>query len=123
MISSLPNFTQLFPSDIRSGFATGTLEASVGKKVVVRQAGKVPSRLDPGKYLMIVKDRSKTAGFRITGPGVAASTGAKKTGTARFTITLQAGRYVYTSVGGGKTSKGLSRSAERLRSPPTTGRG
>src|SRR4029077_7965524 len=82
VIASLPNFTQLFPSDIRSGFATGLLEASVGKKVVLRQAGKAPSRLDPGKYLLIIKDTSKTAGFRITGPGVAASTGAKKTGTA-----------------------------------------
>ena len=106
MIASLPNFTQLFPSDIRSGFAAGLLEASVGKKVVLRQAGKVPSRLDPGKYLLIVKDTSKTAGFRITGPGVSASTGTGKTGTARITITLQPGRYVYTSVGGGKISRG-----------------
>jgi NitT/TauT family transport system substrate-binding protein len=106
VIASLPNFTQLFPSDIRSGFATGLLEASVGKKVVLKQAGKVPSRLDPGKYLLIVKDTSKTAGFRLTGPGVAASTGVRKTGIARVTITLQAGRYVYTSVGGGKTSRG-----------------
>ena len=106
VIASLPNFTQLFPSDIRSGFATGLLEASVGKKVVLRQAGKAPSRLDPGTYLLIVKDTSKTAGFRIAGPGVAASTGTRKTGTARITITLQPGRYVYTSVGGGKISRG-----------------
>ena len=71
MISSLPNFTQLFPSDVRSGFATGTLEAIVGpgKTIVVRQPGGIAKRLDPGKYLIIVNDRSKTLNFHLKGPG------------------------------------------------------
>jgi NitT/TauT family transport system substrate-binding protein len=106
VISSLPNFTQLFPSDIRSGFATGLLEASVAKKVVVKNAGRVATRLEPGKYLLIVKDSSKTAGFRIKGPGVSKSTPVGRTGTFRWTITVQPGRYAYSSLGKGAASRG-----------------
>ena len=39
VIPALPNVAQLFPSDIRTGFATGTLEASIRKGVAVRFAG------------------------------------------------------------------------------------
>jgi NitT/TauT family transport system substrate-binding protein len=106
VISSLPNFTQLFPSDIRSGFATGLLEVKVGKTVRVTQAGKAARRLDPGHYLLIVTDRSPTLGFRITGPGVSKTTGVKAKGTFRFTLTLAAGTYRYTSLGRGKKSRG-----------------
>jgi NitT/TauT family transport system substrate-binding protein len=106
VISSLPNFTQLFPSDIRSGFATGLLEAGVGKSVSLKEGGKKPVRLDPGTYLLIVKDTSKIAGFQLKGPGVNSSTGVAKTGTFRFTITIRPGRYAYTSLGKGKKSRG-----------------
>ena len=106
VIPGLPNFAQLFPSDIRTGFATGQLEASIRKGVAVRFAGKPVERLDPGKYQLIVTDASKTAGFRITGPGVDKSTGIAKTGTVVFNITLSHGSYVFTSVGKGRISKG-----------------
>src|SRR4029079_7022417 len=86
VITSLPNFTQLFPSDIRTGFASGLLEASVGKVATIKQAGKLAARLDPGSYILIVKDTSRTAGFKVTGGGLTKATGIKAKGTFRFTV-------------------------------------
>jgi NitT/TauT family transport system substrate-binding protein len=101
VIASLPNFTQLFPSDIRTGFATGTLEAKVTKigKISLIQGGKAAKNLDPGSYLVIVKDQSKQHGFRIDGPGVHKATSAKKTGTFRWRIKLQTGLYTFSNTG------------------------
>jgi NitT/TauT family transport system substrate-binding protein len=96
VITSLPNFTQLFPSAIRSGTATGLLEGSIGGgAIALKSAGATAKRLDPGKYLMIIKDNSKTDGFKLSGPGVAKSTGVGRTGTTRWTVTLAPGRYTY----------------------------
>jgi NitT/TauT family transport system substrate-binding protein len=109
VISSLPNFTQLFPSDVRSGFAIGLLEASVGPaktSIVVKQAGGKAKRVDPGKYLLIVKDKSKVLNFHLTGPGVNKATSVKKIGTTRWTITLNVGTYTYKSDAGGKKTRG-----------------
>jgi NitT/TauT family transport system substrate-binding protein len=106
VISTLPNFTQLFPSDIRTGFATGTLEASVGKKVSVKQGGKAAGRLDPGSYLIIVKDASTTAGFQLKGPSFLRTTPVKRKGTFRFKVTLKPGKYTYSAVGKGAKGKG-----------------
>ena len=102
VISSLPNFTQLFPSAVRSGLAVGTLEAFIGpgKRIVVRQPGGVAKRIDPGKYLIIVKDTSKTFNFHLKGPGVDKSTSVKKTGTVRWTVTLAPGTYTFRSDAG-----------------------
>ena len=102
VITSLPNFTQLFPSDIRTGFASGLLEASVGKTATIKQAGKVAARLDPGSYILIVKDTSSTAGFKVTGGGLTRSTGIKAKGTFRFTVNLASGKYRWTATGKAK---------------------
>src|SRR2546430_4616466 len=60
VITSLPNFTQLFPSAIRSGTAQGLLEGSVdSRSITLKSAGATAKRLDPGKYIVIVKDQSK----------------------------------------------------------------
>jgi hypothetical protein len=99
VISTLPNFTQLFPSDIRSGFATGTLEAAVGARVTMKQAGKTARRLDPGSYLIIVKDASTKAGFRLRGPGIVRGTSVRGVGTTRFKVSLKSGKYVYSALG------------------------
>jgi NitT/TauT family transport system substrate-binding protein len=103
VINSLPNFTQLFPSAIRSGTATGLLEATVGPKkaITVKQAGAKAKLLDPGKYLIIVRDRSKSLNFHLVGPGLNKSTGVAKTGTTRWTVTLAPGKYAYRSDKGG----------------------
>jgi NitT/TauT family transport system substrate-binding protein len=98
VIQSLPNFTQLFPSAIRSGTAQGLLEGAVSAKTLtLSSAGAKPKRLDPGRYLVIVKDTSNKASFTLKGPGVNKSTGVAKTGTVRWTVTLSAGRYTYAS--------------------------
>jgi NitT/TauT family transport system substrate-binding protein len=109
VISSLPNFTQLFPSAIRSGFATGTLEATVtSKAIVVKQPGGVAKQLDPGKYLIIVKDISTTTNFHLTGPGLNKSTSVAKKGTARWAVTLKPGTYTF------KSDKGKVRGSFRV---------
>jgi NitT/TauT family transport system substrate-binding protein len=99
VINSLPNFTQLFPSAVRSGLATGTLEGFVGpgSRITVRQPGGVAKRVDPGKYLIIVTDKSKSLNFHLKGPGVNKQTSVRKTGTVRWSVTLSAGTYTFKS--------------------------
>jgi NitT/TauT family transport system substrate-binding protein len=96
VITSLPNFTQLFPSAVRSGFATGLLEGTVSAKYInMRSAGQKARRLDPGKYLIIIKDTSKRDNFHIKGPGLNKSTGVGQKGTVRWTVTLSRGTYTF----------------------------
>jgi NitT/TauT family transport system substrate-binding protein len=100
VISTLPNFTQLAPSDVRSGIAAGTLEAKVGpgRSISVKQGGRAAKRVDPGKYLIIVRDASKALNFHLVGPGLNKKTPvAGKNGTYRWTVTLKAGRYTFRS--------------------------
>jgi len=105
VITSLPNFTQLFPSAIRSGTAEGLLEGSVdARTITLRSAGATAKRLDPGKYLVIIKDKSKKVSFTLKGPGVDKSTGVAQTGTVRWTVTLAPGRYTYSSSAGKRGS-------------------
>ena len=48
VIGSLPNFTQLFPSNIRNGTAVGLLEGSVAAgSVTLQQSGKKPRATRP----------------------------------------------------------------------------
>jgi hypothetical protein len=98
VITSLPNFTQLFPSAVRSGTATGLLEGSVSSSAItMKSAGAKAKVLDPGKYLVIVKDNSKKDDFVLKGPSITKSSGVAKTGTVRWTVTLAPGRYTYSS--------------------------
>jgi hypothetical protein len=53
--------------------------------------------LKAGKATLTVRDRSKTDGFRLAGPGVTRTTGAKFTGTVTWKVTLAAGKYSYGS--------------------------
>jgi len=103
VISTLPNFTQLFPSDVRSGTATGLLEGTVGPtaRIVMRSAGTNAVRLDPGKYVVVVKDLSKKLNFHLVGPGVNKKTGTGQTGTVRWSVSLRGGKYSYSSDTGG----------------------
>jgi NitT/TauT family transport system substrate-binding protein len=103
VISTLPNFTQLFPSDVRNGTATGLLEGTVGPtaRIVMRSAGTNAVRLDPGKYVVVVKDLSKKLNFHLVGPGVNKKTGTGQTGTVRWSISLRPGKYAFSSDTGG----------------------
>jgi NitT/TauT family transport system substrate-binding protein len=102
VISTLPNMTQLAPSSIRSGTATGTIEVTVGpgSTIAVKQAGAAIKRLDPGRYLIIVKDQSSSLNFHLVGPGLDKKTGVGATGTSRWSVTLKPGSYRYSSDAG-----------------------
>jgi hypothetical protein len=51
-----------------------------------------------GKYVFVVRDRSKKDGFGLFGKGVSKKTGVKFRGTVSWKLTLTAGRYSYGSV-------------------------
>jgi plastocyanin len=53
--------------------------------------------LAAGKFAITVNDRSATDGFRLAGPGLTKSTGAKFKGTVKWSVTLKAGRYTFGS--------------------------
>jgi NitT/TauT family transport system substrate-binding protein len=105
VITSLPNFTQLFPSEIRSGTAVGTIEATVsGKALKLTSQGVAAKTLDPGKYRVIVKDTSNKVSFSLKGPGVDKTTGKAQTGTVIWNVTLAPGRYTYATSSGKRGS-------------------
>ncbi len=55
--------------------------------------------LPEGEYTFVVSDRSKTASFRLRGPGVNKSTPLKGIGRSTWTLSLQTGRYTYSGTG------------------------
>jgi hypothetical protein len=62
--------------------------------------------LAAGTYAISVRDRSRSAGFRLTGPGVNRRTGKTFTGSVTWKATLQKGTYRY-GVDGAKTLRTL----------------
>jgi hypothetical protein len=64
-----------------------------------------------GKATITVRDRSKSDGFRLSGPGVNKTTGAAFTGTVTWRVTLTAGRYSFGSARFAKSRKALIVSA------------
>jgi plastocyanin len=101
-------------SQMKGNFTVGTFTAPPPKPTQAAQklAGAIGPgasfRLSPlggvstGKAVITVNDRSAKDGFRLVGPGVAKSTGAKFRGTVKWTVTLKAGTYSY---GGSKARK------------------
>jgi hypothetical protein len=52
-------------------------------------------RVAPGRYVVTVRDRSRSRAFRLVGPGVNRRTGRAFTGTASWSLRLRAGTYRY----------------------------
>jgi copper binding plastocyanin/azurin family protein len=80
--------------------ATTRLNATVsaaGKVTLVDADDATAHSAPAGKFVVVVHDRSKTAGFRITGAGIKKSTGAAFRGSATWRVTLKAGRLTYGS--------------------------
>jgi NitT/TauT family transport system substrate-binding protein len=103
VISKLPNLTQLVPLNITGG---KTLQGIVNKKTVkLLLDGKGVKLLPEGEYTFVVSDQSKTAAFRLRGPGVNRITPLKGTGRSTWTLALRAGKYTYSSVGKPKLKK------------------
>lgn len=82
-----------------SGFGgtanTTKLAATVRPCGVLRSDGST-QQIRHGRFIVVVRDTSKTRYFTLRGPGVAKSTGAKYVGTLRWTVRLQRGAYRYT---------------------------
>jgi plastocyanin len=71
-----------------------TLKASVTAGGTVRIAA---SSVPPGRYRIVVSDRSKTANFHLSGRGVNARTGMRYRGSATLRVRLSKGTYRYGS--------------------------
>ena len=67
-----------------------------------------PAALAAGAVVVTVKDRSTTDGFRLAGPGVSKSTGAKFRGTVTWKLTLKAGTYRFGSLKNAKRSRAFT---------------
>lgn len=68
----------------------------------ISASGKVSLRptagLSAGRFKLTIADRSRTDGFRLSGPGFSKSTGAAFTGKVTWTLALAAGTYTFSSV-------------------------
>ncbi len=96
VISSLPNMTLLVPSTVTGG---KVLQGTVGNVfITLRLDGKAVTTLPHGKYTIVVTDNSASNGFRLAGPGVTKATSVKGKGRSTWTVTLQKGKYLYSSI-------------------------
>lgn len=93
------------PAQMKGSFTVGTvstppppatrLTASFGPGSTFTLAPR--TGVAAGKATITVRDRSKTDGFHVAGPGVTKATGAAFTGTVTWKVTLAAGRYSFGS--------------------------
>lgn len=72
----------------------GSLTAG-GRGSLQTPTGSPVRELAAGSYLLTVRDRSKTAGFRFSGPGVRKATGKTFTGAVAWRLELRPGTYRY----------------------------
>jgi hypothetical protein len=79
-----------------------TLKASVTAGGTVRIA---VSSVPRGRYRIVVSDRSRTANFHLSGPGVNARTGMRYRGSATLRVRLSKGTYRYGSDRAGLTKR------------------
>jgi hypothetical protein len=104
------------------GRAVSTLTGTVGPAhtIALRTAGGALVRnLQPGKYRIVVRDRSSIHNFHLFGGGVNKSTGVAFKGTATWTVTLRNGTaYSYRCDPHRSTLRGTFR-AGRAASPPS----
>jgi hypothetical protein len=83
--------------------ALPTLLASVGRgptTTLKTSGGRPVTRVSEGTYLIVVRDRSRTSGFRLAGTGptqVRQSTGVRFVGKVKWRVALVSGVYRYGS--------------------------
>lgn len=81
-----------------AGAALPKLVGTVGPgfTITLTKGGTKVKTLKPGKYTLVVKDKSKIHDFHLSGPGVnKVFTSVTFVGTKTFTIRLKAGKYKY----------------------------
>jgi NitT/TauT family transport system substrate-binding protein len=97
VIQSLPNLAALVPRSVTGG---KTLQGTVrNRSLSLLVDGRPVRTLPEGEYTFVVSDRSRTAGFRLRGPGVRRETTVRFIGRATWTLSLRPGRYTYVSPG------------------------
>lgn len=73
---------------------TGTV--GPGFTITLKKGTTRVTRLKPGMYRIVVRDRSRDHNFRLRGPGsVNKATGVAFVGTRTWTVRLRVGRYRY----------------------------
>jgi hypothetical protein len=85
----------VFPAPVAAPNPTPPRTIRAG--VTAGGAAYAPRSLRPGRYRMVVTDRSTRLNFRLVGPGVRRATGIAFTGTARWNVRLGRGSYRYGS--------------------------
>ena len=97
VITKLPNLNQLVPRSVTGG---KTLQGTITRRTIrLLLDGKPVKTLPEGEYTFVVSDRSKTASYRLRGPGVNKRTPLKGVGRYTWTLSLKPGRYTYSSIG------------------------
>ena len=67
-----------------------------GFTITLKRNGVKVRTLKPGRYTLVVADKSSAHNFRLKGPGLnRAVTSVGFTGTKRVTVTLRVGKYTY----------------------------
>ena len=94
---SSSNSTTSSSSTTTSAAGGMTLDGTVGPgfTIALMQNGQSVSTLKPGKYTIIVDDKSDIHNFHLTGPGVDKATDVGGTGKQTWTVDLESGSYHY----------------------------
>lgn len=76
---------------------TNKLVATVGPgfTISLTRGGRKVTRLKPGTYTIVVRDRARIHNFHLRGPGVNKKTGVAFVGTVRWRVKLARGLYRY----------------------------
>jgi plastocyanin len=105
--ATLPTTTTTAPSPPPAAATALTAGISASGRVDLRPTG----GLSAGRFKLTITDRSRTDGFRLSGPGFSKSTGAAFTGKVTWTLALKAGTYTFSSVRHPKAKHALRISA------------
>lgn len=71
------------------------LNATVGPRfdITLKRNGAKVTKIAPGKYTLVVADKSSIHNFHLVGPGVRIDSGIGRTGTKTYTVALRKGTY------------------------------
>ncbi len=74
-----------------------TLDGTVGPEATIELTydGQPVTELPAGSYTIAVDDQATSHNFHLAGPGVEETTAVAETGTATWTVELQAGEYTF----------------------------
>jgi plastocyanin len=82
---------------VTASAAPGKLSAVVGPgfNISLKKGTSKVTKLRPGKYTIVVADKSSIHNFHLSGPGVNKKTSVGATGITTWTVTLKKGTYKF----------------------------